>query len=602
MSKLPGMFLRAKTRRKDGKLHRYWSIVESQRTRSGRVVQRQVLYLGEINDSQKQAWCRSIEVVEEGSKAARQMAIFPADRLAPQLECAVVQVRLSELALRRPRQWGACWLALEMWAWLQLDEFWASRLVPSRKGTRWLNVLKTLVCYRLIDPGSEWRLHRQWYDRSAMGDLLGEDEALAQADTLYRCLDKLLAHKQALFSFLQARWHALFDVKFEILLYDLTSTYFECDSPDDEQDKRKFGHSRDKRSDCVQVVIALIVTPEGFPLAYEVMSGNTADKTTLWTFVQKIEAQYGKAQRTWVMDRGIPTEQTLEQMRAAEPAINYLVGTPKGRLSALEREFLKQPWEKARESVAVKLLEREGELYILARSDGRVHKERAMRKRRLKKLIARLRELQRQKPTRDQLLLKLGAAKKLAGRAYALLNIHLPAEGEAVSAETFHFSLKRQKLRMTRRREGHYLLRSNLHGETPATLWQFYIQLTEVEQAFKELKSDLAIRPIHHQNEERIEAHIFVAFLAYCLQVTLKQRLRALAPGLTPRAVLEKFSGIQMVDVHLPTTEARRLILSRYTEPDADQQLLLQRMKMVLPKQPPPKIAALPTPAESDTV
>jgi hypothetical protein len=326
------MFLRAKTRRKDGKLHRYWSIVETQRTRSGRVVQRHVLYLGEINDSQKQAWCRSIEVLEEGSKAARQMAIFPADRLAPQLQCAVVQVRLSELALRRPRQWGACWLALEMWAWLQLDEFWASRLIPSRKGTHWLNVLKTLVCYRLIDPGSEWRLHRQWYDRSAMGDLLGEDEALAQSDTLYRCLDKLLAHKQALFSFLQARWHALFDVKFEILLYDLTSTYFECDPPDNEQDKRKFGHSRDKRSDCVQVVIALIVTPEGFPLAYEVMSGNTADKTTLWAFVQKIEAQYGKAQRTWVMDRGIPTEQTLEQMRAAEPAINYLVGTPKGRL------------------------------------------------------------------------------------------------------------------------------------------------------------------------------------------------------------------------------------------------------------------------------
>jgi transposase len=566
------------------------------------VVQRHVLYLGEINDSQKQAWCRSIEVLEEGSKAARQMAIFPADRLAPQLQCAVVQVRLSELALRRPRQWGACWLALEMWAWLQLDEFWASRLIPSRKGTHWLNVLKTLVCYRLIDPGSEWRLHRQWYDRSAMGDLLGEDEALAQSDTLYRCLDKLLAHKQALFSFLQARWHALFDVKFEILLYDLTSTYFECDPPDNEQDKRKFGHSRDKRSDCVQVVIALIVTPEGFPLAYEVMSGNTADKTTLWAFVQKIEAQYGKAQRTWVMDRGIPTEQTLEQMRAAEPAINYLVGTPKGRLSALEQEFLKQPWEKARESVAVKLLEREGELYILARSDGRVRKERAMRKRRLKKLIARLRELQQQKPGRDQLLLKLGAAKKLAGRAYALLDIHLPAEGEGVSAETFHFSLKKEKLRMTRRREGHYLLRSNLRGETPAKLWQFYIQLTEVEQAFKELKSDLAIRPIHHQNEERIEAHIFVAFLAYCLQVTLKQRLRALAPGLTPRAVLEKFAGIQMVDVHLPTTDGRRLILSRYTEPDADQKLLLQRMKMVLPKQPPPKIAALPTPAESATV
>jgi len=593
-----GMFLRAKNRFKDGKLHRYWSIVESHRLRGGRVIQRQVLYLGEINDSQKEAWCKSIEVLDESKAHGRQIAIFPDDRCAPEVTCEVVKIRLSELSVRRARQWGACWLACQIWSWLALDAFWAPRLPPSRKGTDWLHVLKTLVCYRLIDPGSEWRLHRQWYERSGMADLLGEDAALVEADTLYRCHDKLVAHKEALFNHLRTRWATLFDEQFEVLLYDLTSTYFECDVPDSESSKRQFGYSRDKRSDCVQVVIALIVTPRGLPIAYEVMPGNTSDKTTLWDFVQKIEKQYGKVQRTWVMDRGIPTEETLEKMRAADPPISYLVGTPKGRLSALEKQFLAVPWEAARESVQVKLVEHEKDLYILARSAGRVNKERAMRQRRLKKLIKRLRELQTQDLKRDQLLLKLGAAKKEAGRAYHLLDIHLPAENEPITAETFYFCLKKDKLRLSRRREGHYLLRSNLANEAPAKLWELYIQLTEIEQAFKELKNDLDIRPIHHQREDRIEAHIFIAFIAYCLQTTLRQRLRELAPGLTARAVLEKMAGIQMVDVHVPTTDGRHLILPRYTDPDADQQLLLARLKMALPQQPPPRIAASPvTPA-----
>jgi transposase len=273
------------------------------------------------------------------------------------------------------------------------------------------------------------------------------------------------------------------------------------------------------------------------------------------------------------------------------------VGTARGKLTKLEKKFLERPWQQAREEVKVKLLDRDGELYILARSEGRVNKERAMRRRTLRKLIKRLHELRGQKLDRDQLLLKLGAAKRDAGRSYRLMDIRVPAKDEAVNAQSFTFSIRRDKLRKARRHEGNYLLRSNLTGESPEKLWQFYIQLTEVEQAFKELKSDLAIRPIHHQKDERIEAHIFVAFVAYCLQATLKQRLRTLAPGLTPRAVLEKFAGIQMVDVHLPTTDGRHLILSRYTEPDADQKLLLQRLKMVLPQQPPPRIAATATTA-----
>lgn len=582
------MFLRATCRIKDGKEHRYWSIVESHRTQKGRVMQRQVLYLGEINDSQQAAWWRTIEVLEEGSDRPRQVALFPEDRPRPLSAREVIQVQLDRLELQRARQWGACWLACQLWGELKLDDFWAEKLPPSREGTRWLNVLKTLVGYRLIDPGSEWRLHREWFRNSGMGDLLGEDLELVQDDKLYRCLDKLLAHKEALFSYLRQRWEDLFETGFEVLLYDLTSTYFECDPPG--RGKRKHGYSRDKRSDCVQVVIGLIVTPQGLPLAYEVMEGNTSDRTTLPAFLKKIEQQYGKAQRIWVMDRGIPTEEILEQMRQAETPVSYLVGTPRGSLTKWEQAFLSQPWEKVRPEVQVKLLERGQEIYVLAHSQGRAAKERGMRRRRLKQLWGRLKELQQQKLTRDQLLLKLGAAKTAAGRAYRLVEIQLPDKNQPVTPQTFTFQLNKAKLRLTRRGEGRYLLRSFHCGQDPAPLWEYYIQLTEIEQVFKELKSDLAIRPIFHQKEQRIEAHIFVAFLAYCLQVTLKQRVRQLAPGLTPRAVLDKFRTVQMVDVYLPTTDGRKLILPRYTQPDKDLQLLLHHLKIQLPDQPLPKI------------
>jgi transposase len=585
------MFLRHKTRDKDGKAHRYWSIVENRRVSGGRTVQRHVLYLGEINDAQQAAWCQTLEAFDEASRRPRQIALFPEDRAAPPLACDVVHVRLSELRLCRPRQWGACWLAGELWNQLQLDEFWSTRLPPSRQETRWLNVLKTLVAYRLIDPGSEWRLHRQWYEQTAMSELLGEDFGLVSKDKLYRCLDKLLEHKTALFSFLQQRWKALFQADFEVLLYDLTSTYFEADPPD--TGKRRFGYSRDKRPDCVQVVIALVVTPDGFPLAYEVMPGNTSDKTTLRDFLQRIEAQYGKAGRIWLMDRGIPTEQVLAEMRQSATPMHYLVGTPRGRLNQLEQPFSTKPWSEVRDTVQVKLVEQDGELYVLARSGARRDKEQAMRRRRLKKLVKRLHELRRQKLTRDQLLLKLGAAKKEAGPAvWRIVEITLPDQDQPVTAETFSFRLNWQRLREARRREGSYLLRSNLIDRDAGQLWAFYLQLVEVEQAFKELKNDLAIRPIYHQSDARIEAHIFVAFLAYCLQVTLKQRLKALAAGLTPRAVLDKMAAMHMVDVQLPTTDGRTVVLTRYTEPEPDQAILLQQMKMHLPPQPPPRIAA----------
>jgi transposase len=584
------MYLRFNRRRKDGKEHRYWNIVESKRCAGGKVAQRQVLYLGEINDGQRDAWSRVIEAFDEEAGRHTQLALFPADRAVPaHAQGHGVRVRLDRMQLHRPRQWGACWLACQLYEQLGLDRFWAHRLPDSREGTCWQHILQTLVCYRLIDPGSEWRLHRRWFEQSAMADLLGADYALVEKNALYRCLDQLLEHKTALFSHLRQRWQDLFGARFEVLLYDLTSTYFESAAPEDEADKRRHGYSRDKRSDCVQVVIALIVTPEGFPLAYEVLAGNTADCTTLPGFLRRIEAQYGKAERIWVMDRGIPTEEVLAEMRRADPPICYLVGTPKGRLSKVENALLARPWQTVREGVAVKLLpqEEEQELYVLAQSRARIDKERAMRRRKLKWLWARLEQIAGMRLGREELLMKLGAARAKARAAWRLIDVDVARDGIA-----FSFALNRQKLRQARRREGRYLLRTNLCGRDPAQLWQFYIQLVEIEAAFKNLKDDLQLRPIYHQLEQRIEAHIFVAFLAYCLHVTLRARLRPLAPGLTSRAVLDKLAAVQMLDVHFPTTDGRTLILTRYTELTADQKLLVKQLNLDLPPQAPPRITA----------
>jgi hypothetical protein len=581
------MFLRCTKRKKDGKEHRYWTVVENRRVAGGRVVQRQVLYLGEINGSQREAWCKTIEVFEDGVTAAQAMALFPEDRAVEIDDEHVVQIRLKEVELRRPRQWGACWLACHLYEQLDLDKFWAERLAPSRKGTRWDLIIQALSCYRLMEPGSEWRMHRYWYEKSAMADLLGAGFELVEIHKLYECLDRLIGHKGALFDHMRQRWQDLFNAKFEVLLYDLTSTYFESDPPFPEGDKRKHGYSRDKRFDCVQVVIALIVTPDGFPLAYEVLSGNTADKTTLQGFLKKIEAQYGKAERIWVMDRGIPTEEVLEEMRQSDPPVYYLVGTPKGRLSRYEKALTDKPWHKVRDGVDVKLLPQDNEIYVLAQSRDRIHKERSMRRRQLKRLWKRLHELQGMQLSRDQLLLKLGAAQQQSPSAWRLVHIHVPE-----ADERWQFSLRKDKLRKVRRREGRYLLRTNLVGRDPGQMWEFYTQLVHVEEAFKHLKGDLAIRPIFHQKEERIEAHIFVAFIAYAMHVTLRRRLRDLAPGLTPRSVLEKFGAVQMIDVHLPTTDGRRVIMSRYTQPEPELKILLKQLRLSLPNQPPPRVTA----------
>lgn len=588
------IFLRSHERRKDGKINTYWSLVENRRCADGRVVQRHVLYLGKLTPAQELSWEKTADQFDHALEPGEPLPGLATERELRSKEAAAIAVHLKQFRIERPRQWGACWVALTIWNLLKLSEFWSSRLSPSREGTRWLNVLITLVIYRLIDPGSEWRLHRQWYEQSALGDLLGEDFGLAAKDNLYRCLDRLLEHREELFKYLKERWQDQFGAKFDVLLYDLTSTYFESDPPFPEGDKRRFGYSRDKRSDCVQVVIALIVTPEGYPLAYEVLAGNTSDKTTLKSFLEKIQTLYGQANRVWVMDRGIPTEEVILEMQQADRQIYYLVGTPKGRLTRLESELVKLPWQQARPSVRVKLLSKDKELYVFVESQDRLKKERAMRLRKLRALIKRLKELQNYKKqlTRDQLLVAVGQAKEQAGRAFSLLDIHWPEPGQQIDAQTFTFRLALSRYRQWYRREGRYLLRTNLTQSDPKVLWEYYLQLVAIEAAFKNLKDDLQIRPVFHKKEDRIEAHIFVAYLAYCLHVTLQAKLRQVAGGLTPRTVLEKFATMQMMDVFFPTQQpGKELLFRRYTQPEKDHQMLLSQLGWQLPEQPPPRIS-----------
>jgi transposase len=562
------------------------------------VAQRTVLYLGEINDKQETSWRKSLSVFDDDRQQYTTMSLFPDDRVIPDDAIDGIRVRLGELELRSPRVFGNCWLGCELWRELGLEEFWQERLSEGREAIGWEKVLQLLVVNRLIEPGSEYRLHRHWFLTSAMDQLLNTDFVVAEKDRLYRCLDRILKHKRDLFVFLRKKWADLFHADFEVLLYDLTSTYFEGEMEQNRKAQR--GYSRDGRPDCLQLVIALVVTTDGFPLAYEVMDGNTSDRTTLREFLTQVENTYGKAKRVWVMDRGIPTEEILAEMRSPESATFYLVGTPKSRISQHEKQWLDLPWQKVRDSVEVKLYTHENELYVLAKSEGRQQKEIAMRRRRLVRLLLKLRAMRRSLPSRDQLLLRLGAAKKEAGRAFGFVKIQLPGKDEAVTRDSFRFQLDKTRLKEVERRDGYYLLRSNLTGEDPAVLWSRYVQLTQIESVFRSLKSELGIRPIYHQKEDRADAHILIAFLAYCLQVTLKNRLMAYAPGLTPLAVLEKLGTIQMIDVCIPTCDGRWLILPRYTQPDRDLQLLLHHLQLELPSQPPPRIttAALPaTPA-----
>jgi len=596
------MFLRFNTRKKDGKEHRYWSVVENRRLRAGATTQRTVLYLGEMNDTQQAAWRKSLEVINETNQRTEQICLFPEDREIPPDVLNGLQVKLSELTLQRPRVFGDCWLGCRLWDELQLGAFWRERLPEGKARVPWFKVLELLSVRQLVAPGSKWHLHRRWFLASAMDQLLGEDFAVAAKNRLYECLDRIERYRADLFTHLQGRWKDLFGATYDLLLYDLTSTYFEGQM--EQAPKAKHGYSRDRRSDCRQVVIALVLSAEGFPLAYEVMPGNTSDRTTLKAFLQKIQTQYGQARRIWIMDRGIPTEETLAEMRQSDPPVGYLVGTPRARWDQFREPLEKVPWQKLRDQVEVKLLAQGPEVYVLAKSQGRREKEIAIRRRKLARLLRTLRQLRRtrQRPwKRDTLLHKLGAAHKEAGKAWGFVTIVVPAARQPVNRDTFKFQLLKDKLQAAEQRDGHYLLRGFSAGEQAAPLWERYMQLTEIEAAFKTLKSDLHLRPIRHHVEARIEAHILVCFLAYCLSITLRKRLQAHAPGLTPRAVLETLSGILMLDVHVPLADGRELVMPRYTQPEPDQQLVLEKLGWPLPPQPPPRIRRAQAPAPVTT-
>jgi hypothetical protein len=580
------MFLRSYKRKKNGKWHEYFSVVENRRVANGTTVQRTVLYLGEITSSQENAWQKTLKVFDADSGKHEQKLLFADQAVVSESEVNSIKVKLSQMQLCRPRSFGDCWLGCQLWHELGLDEFWQERIDDSRSDISWSKVLKLLAVNCLVEPASEFYVHRQWFDKSAMDELLNTDYRIAAKDRLYRCLDRILEHKEELCIYLKSRWEDMFGIEFDVLLYDLTSTYFEglCE----QNPKAKFGYSRDKRSDCRQVVIALIVTPEGFPIGYDVLPGNTLDKTTLRMFLEKVESMYGKARRVWIMDRGIPTEDVLSQMR--DENINYLVGTPRAMLTKLEDKLVDLDWKKANDNVAVKLLAEDNELYVLAKSKDRRAKERAMRKYRLRKYLAGLAKLRKNCRDRDKLLEKLGALKQQAGKSSGCVDLILPPQGGKVTPNSFNYHLNRNAYRKMLLRDGMYLLRTNLTETDPNIIWQRYILLTQVEAAFKSLKSDLAVRPMRHQLEHRVEAHIFVAVMGYCLMVTLRHKLRGCADGLTAQDVLDKLGSIMMIDVRIPTADGRMLEMRRYSQPEVEHKIILDKLKMDLPKQPPPKI------------
>ena len=605
------MFLRKTSRFKDGKIHDYWSVAENARA-GRRVVQRQLLYLGEIDEDRQNAWLNAIDELKDRKETdARDYLIPPPPPDPPRETKDPVKIRLSQMKVENIREWGACWLGLYLWDLVGLDSFWTEKLPRSSHGTDWLAVFKALVLYRLTAPGSEWKMHRDWYDETAVRDLLGE-ESYTSKSTLYSCLDKLVEHKDGMFEFLRDRWAGLFASNCRVILYDLTSTYFEVDGTKaGKSGLLDHGYSRDKRGDCLQVVIALVLTPDGLPLTYEVMPGNTSDKGTQMQFVDRLVKKYGNngtLDSLWLMDRGVPTEETLTEMRAI--GFKYLVGSPRSKVDALGAKLIGQEWTRVQDGIRVKFASDGGEKYVLTHSLARFTKEHAMRLAKMRAVMKVLhaidvrigRRLELDKDgnpverehkalSRDELVSRLAVAKSKAGRSWRLFKIRKPKATEmTVTQENFSWSFDLERIREARRDEGTYLLRTNMTEADPAVLWKQYMIQGEIEQSFKEVKNDLGLRPVYHQLDERIEAHIFVSYVAYCLQATLKNLTRSKASGLTPRQIFDKMKKLYMVDVKIPTTDGREIVMQRYGEPKDDVALVLSQLGLRLPPQPPPKI------------
>lgn len=588
------MFLKPNKRFKDGKEHIYYTLNESVRISKRRTVQRTILHLGELTTSQQHRWRHTMDVINERSES-RQMELLTEEehqrRGAPQ-DADVVTIRLSSLEVKNSREFGSCWIGVKLWQLLDLDRFWAERLGERRGEVPWEKVAELLAVNRLCDPGSELSVHEKWYPKTGMKLLLDCDDGVAEKDRLYRCLDRLVEHKEGLEVHLKQKWGELFAADFEVLLYDLTSTYFEGLVEEVPQAKR--GYSRDHRPDCKQLVIALIVTAEGLPLSYQIFEGNTRDALSLERMMDQVEAKYGKAKRTWVFDRGVVSEENLQKLR--ERGGRYVVGTPRSRLKDFEAELLGQDWHKVRGEVDVKLRPGDdGDMYVIARSVKRRAKENAMRRRRMRNLydsLKRLGDSVRRGHLRryDVLVKRLGRLQERYVQVFGFVDICHTREDEQINS--FTFRLKGQALKKAYRRDGLYLLRTNLREDDPSKLWEQYIQLTEVEAAFRTLKSDVRLRPIYHWVEPRVEAHVMLAFMGYAMWVCLKSKLRALAGSLSPRQMIELFRSIQLVEVWFDTIDDRRICLPRITMPEPEHQLILDQIKWTLPKQPPPRIYA----------
>lgn len=578
------MFLKTHERFKDGKRHVYYSLTESLRLSRKRVVQRTVLHLGELNTTQVERWQRTIEAVHEDGQR-RQLRLFT-DRegQVPVAAQDVAEVILSSLVVRRPRRFGDCWVGCKLWEDLGLRAFWDQALGEQRGEVPWAKVVELLAVNRLCDPRSELFIHEKWFGQTAMDLLLDCPAAVAQKDRLYRALDRMVMHKEALERHLADKWRDLFGASFDVLLYDLTSTYFEGEAQEVEKAAR--GYSRDHRPDCAQLVIAMVVTPEGFPLSYEVFEGNRADVTTVEAMLAAVEAKHGRARRIWVFDRGLVSEANLQTLR--KRGGQYVVGTPRQRLQEYEKELLEGTWQQIHESVQVQLIAQEQETYVLARSMDRAKKEEAMRWRQIRGLMRDLVKLRRSirqgtLVDSDKVLMRLGRFSERWPRAWHYICIQWK-EG------TLHWQWDRQALRLAQHRDGAYLLRTNLSDHSPGALWRMYVQLTEVEAVFRTLKSELAIRPIWHWVGSRVEAHVMVAFLGYCLWVCLKQKLKAAAPGLSPWQVLDQFKRIVQVEVWFKLKAGGAICLPRITQPESAQAMLLHQMYWSLPEQPPPRI------------
>ena len=590
------MYLRSHSRSKDGKAHAYWSLVETVRTPDG-PRQRTLCYLGELNSSAQARWVKTVEVFNEQGDT-RQLKLFPSHVEPPEDDSDVARVLLNKVRLERTRTFGSCFLGLELWKRLELDRFFEEHIDQEPADVPWSRVAALLAINRLCAPGSELAIEQRWYPSTALDDLLEIEEGKVNDTRLYRCLDQILPHKTKLERHLKERYGALFGAEFDVLLYDLTSTYVEGAAEKNPMVRR--GYSRDHRPDCEQLVIALIVNSEGFPFSYETFDGNRSDVSTMETILRMVERKYGKARRIWVFDRGIVSEENLAAIR--KRGGQYLTGTPRSQLKRFEEELLKENWTRVRPEVEVKKVatSQGEETYILCRTAGRKEKEKAIRSRFSNRMEAALQELEKAIVTgrlkdRNKMERRLGKIQARHPQVSDLYDLDLRETAEGVR---LFWQIKQDRRNWREAREGAYLLRTNLTAETAEELWSKYMQLTEAEASFRALKSELSVRPLYHQLEPRVKAHIMVAFLGYALWVTLKHLLKRRTPvvpkptasgvdnahPMTPMKALALLSTLQSADVVLPTTDGREIRLRRITEPTTEQKSLLRQLGINLPE------------------